>query len=91
MLFPRKRYINNIYKRVEFGFSSNLLKEISKFGDFKFNFKNFIANLPIHISNVKNRKSDAQPEKIVRLYNDYTQKNNNINEMRRKLNEIKNM
>jgi len=92
LIFKRtKIQTYNIYNKTNFGLSTTLLKEITKFGDLKFNYKQFLSNLPIHISNVKNRKVDAQPEKIVRLYNDYTKKNEGLNQMRRKLNEIKNM
>ena len=46
------------------------LPNLRKYGDFKFNFKGFISDLPLHISNVKNRKANVNPELIEKLYNE---------------------
>lgn len=79
LIFPR-RFFSNVKK----------LPNLRKYGDFKFNFKNFLSDLPLHISNVKNRNSDANPELIEKLYNEYIGKSNDLNLMRKRLNEIRN-
>ena len=65
------------------------LPNLRKYGDFKFNFKSFLSDLPLHLSNVQNRKADANPELIEKLYKEYTKKSNDINLLRKRLNEVK--
>jgi hypothetical protein len=73
-------------------FFSNFKKlpNLRKYGEFKFNFKNFLADLPLHISNVQNRKADANPEMIEKLYQEFTKQSNDLNLMRKRLNEVRN-
>ena len=79
--------LNFIQKRL---FSSlRKLPNLRKYGDFKFNFKNFISDLPLYISNVNNRKVDASPELVEKLYNEYMKKSNELNLLRKRLNEVR--
>ena len=43
----------------------------------------------MHISNINNRKVDADAELVARLYSEYSNKVNDINLMRRQLNTMK--
>lgn len=72
-------------------FALKKLPNLRKYGEVKFNFKNLINDLPMHKSNIKNRKVDADAEKVISLYQDYTKKVDDINLMRRQLNEMKNL
>ncbi len=79
--------LNYFQKRL---FSSvKKLPNLRKYGEVKFNFKNFISDMPLHISNVNNRKSDANPEIVEKLYNEYLKKSNEINLLRKRLNEVR--
>jgi seryl-tRNA synthetase len=77
--FLTKKYFSSIKK----------IPNLRKYGEFKFNFKNFINDLPLHLSNIKNRNVDANADLVTRLYNDYMSKENDINIMRRQLNKMK--
>lgn len=70
-------------------FSSKRLSNLRKYGEFKFNFKNFLNEIPMHISNINNRKVDADAEIVAKLYTEYSNKVNDINLMRRQLNTMK--
>ncbi len=64
---------------------------MKKYREVKFNFKSFNNDLPVHISNIKNRKVNADAEKVISLYKEYMKKVDDINLMRRQLNEMKNL
>lgn len=81
----------NNYLNKKFFSSVKKIPNIRKYGEFKFNFKSFINDLPMHISNIKNRKVDADAEIVARLYKDYMNKLNDINLMRQQLNKMKQM
>lgn len=70
-------------------FAIKRLSNLRKYGEFKFNFKNFINDIPLHISNINNRKVDADANLVAKLFNEYTNKVNDINLMRRQLNTMK--
>jgi seryl-tRNA synthetase len=72
-------------------FFSKTQKILKKYTDFKFNFKNFINDIPLHKSNINNRQSDADADLVARLYIDYMKKLDDINLMRRQLNKKKQM
>lgn len=72
-------------------FSLKKLPNLRKYGDIKFNFKNLITDLPLHLSNIKNRKVAADVEKTITLYQNYMKKLDDINLMRRQLNEMKSL
>jgi seryl-tRNA synthetase len=76
-LFPIKKY------------SIKRLSNLRKYGEFKFNFKNFINEIPMHISNINNRKVDADAQLVAKLFNEYSSKVDDINLMRRQLNTMK--
>ena len=65
------------------------IPNMRKYGELKFNFKNFILDLPVHISNIKNRKTEADAELVSKLYKDYMKKVDDINLMRRQINKMK--
>lgn len=67
------------------------LPNIRKYGELKFNFKNFVNDIPIYISNIKNRKIDADAELVSKLYKEYMSKLDDINLMRRQINKMKQM
>jgi seryl-tRNA synthetase len=67
------------------------IPNMRKYGELKFNFKNFLSDLPIHISNIKNRKSDADAESVSKFYKEYMAKVDDINLMRRQVNKMKQM
>jgi seryl-tRNA synthetase len=75
------KYFSNVKK----------IPNMRKYGELKFNFKNFINDLPIHISNIKNRKSDADAESVSKFYKEYMSKLDDINLMRRQINKMKQM
>ena len=52
------------------------LPHLRKYGDFKFNFKSFLIDLPLQLSNVQNRKADAKLELIEKYIS-----NKQINQM----------
>jgi len=84
--------LNLFSKHIKFcskNFSLKKLPNLRKYGEIKFNFKNLINDLPLHISNIKNRKVNADAEKVISLFEEYTKKVNDINLMRRQLNEMK--
>ncbi len=66
-------------------------KPSRKYNNFKFNFKYFIDNLPLHISNINNRKVDASAEAVKLNYNQFMKKQNDINLMRQQMNKFKQM
>jgi seryl-tRNA synthetase len=70
-------------------FTTKRLSNLRKYGEFKFNFKNFINEMPMHLSNINNRKVDADAHLVSNLYEEYTSKVNDINLMRRQLNTMK--
>ena len=70
---------------------SKKLPNLLKYGEVKFNFKSFLENLALHKSNISNRKVNVDTDLVVRLYNDFTKKNDDINLMRRHLNSMKEM
>jgi seryl-tRNA synthetase len=80
----------NLFKISSKHFSKKL-PNIRKYGEFKFNFKSFLSNLPMHISNIKNRKADVKPELVEKFYIDYMKKSEDINLMRRQVNKMKTM
>ncbi len=65
------------------------IPNMRKYGEFKFNFKNFLIDLPLHISNINNRKSDADAESVSKFYREYMSKVDDINLMRRQINKMK--
>jgi seryl-tRNA synthetase len=65
------------------------IPNMRKYGEFKFNFKNFLNDLPLHISNINNRKSDADAESVSKFYREYMSKVDDINLMRRQINKMK--
>jgi len=65
------------------------IPDMRRYGELKFNYKNFIQNLPVHFSNVSNRKCDADPQLVASFYEEYLKKSNDINLMRRQLNLMK--
>ena len=86
---------NNIFseqlKNCSKNFSIKKLPNLRKYGEVKFNFKNLINDLPMYISNIKNRKVNADAEKVIFLYQEYMKKVDDINLMRRQLNEMRNL
>jgi seryl-tRNA synthetase len=72
----------------KFNFTKKL-PNLLKYGEIKFNFKSFMSNLSLHKTNIINRKVEADVDKVVRLYTDYTRKADDINQMRRLLNKLK--
>lgn len=91
MKILNKQIINKInfnYINKQF-FSIKKLPNLRKYGEVKFNFKNFIMDLPLHISNIRNRKVEADAESVASLYKEYMSKLDDINLMRRQLNKIK--
>jgi seryl-tRNA synthetase len=75
----------------KFNFSIKRLPNLYKYGDVKFNFKNFMNNLSLHKTNIKNRKVDVDADLVAKLYTDYMKKTDDINLMRRHLNKIKDL
>jgi len=87
--------VNNSFTRLQ-KFSSKYfalkkLPNLKKYGEVKFNFKSLLNDLPVHISNIKNRKVNADAENVLALYHKYVQKVDDINLMRRQLNEMKSL
>jgi seryl-tRNA synthetase len=80
----------NLYKLCYRHFSKKL-PNIRKYGELKFNFKSFLSDLPMHISNIQNRKIDVKAELVQKLYLDYMKKSEDINLMRRQVNKMKTM
>jgi len=87
------KFPNNIFlqqqKFTTKNFALKKLPNLRKYGEVKFNFKNLINDLPVHLSNIKNRKVNADAEKVISLYQEYMKKVDDINLMRRQLNEMK--
>lgn len=77
--------LNNI-KNKKF---SKKLSNLNKFGEFKFNFKNFQNDLSLHKTNIKNRNSDANAELVVKLFLDFSKKRDDINLMKQQINKLK--
>lgn len=69
--------------------SNKTLANMLKRENFKFNFKDFFENFSLNETNCKNRKVDVDLDKLRRLYNSYLEKDNNLNVMRSKYNEMK--
>ena len=44
---------------------------LAKYGSIKFDFKALSSNLPAHIHNVKIRKADGDPERVVKLWESF--------------------
>ena len=85
-LIKPKLLTNNSF----FNFSKKI-PNMHKYGELKFNFKNFIMDLPVHISNIKNRKNDCDANLVEKLYREYMSKLDDINLMRRQINKMKAM
>ena len=81
----------NFSKITSKNFSIKKLPNLRKYGEIKINFKNLINDLPLHISNIKNRKVSGDIVKVISLYHEYMKKLDDINLMRRQLNEMKNL
>jgi seryl-tRNA synthetase len=78
------------FQNLKFCFSTQRkLPNLRKYSDVKFDFKSFINNLPVHISNIKNRKVEADAELVRKYYNDYILQLDDMNQMRRQLNKTK--
>mgnify|MGYP001810401454 CR=1 FL=1 len=65
------------------------LANMTKKENFKFNFKKFFDNFHLNETNCKNRKVEIDLDKLMRLYDSYLDKENNLILMRSKYNEMK--
>lgn len=84
-----KKNLNFLLSRKLFSFKR--LPNMQKYGEIKLNLRNFTKDFPLYLSNTKNRKANADVEKVTKLYSDYLQKLSDINLMRKQLNEMKNL
>jgi seryl-tRNA synthetase len=88
-----KKIYNFLFK-MNYLLKSNFSKKLPnlyKYGEVKFNFKSFLNNLSLHTTNIKNRKTEVDVERVVQLYTDYTRKADDINLMRRHLNQMRDL
>lgn len=81
----------NLYLKSSKKLFCKKLPNLRKASDFKFNFKSFIDDLPIHKANIKNRKVDADADRVAQQYNEYKQKRDDINLMSFQYNKMKKM
>lgn len=83
------QFVNTPKKLFNENSGKTLLNQKKK-ENFKFNFKEFLENYQIHEMNIKNRKLDVDPSKIKELFNLYLKKSDNLNILRRNLNDLQN-
>ena len=59
---------------------------------FRFNFKEFLESFNLHQMNIRNRNlnDSVNPNKLKELYEKFVKESDELNLMRKKLNEIKN-
>ena len=71
-----------------FSEKSRILPNFKKKENFKFNFKSFFENFQLNEMNIQNRKSQVNLKELKLLWEKYELKSNELNLMRRKLNEL---
>lgn len=68
-------------------FSKLSLPSLTKYADIKYNFKYLKENLPFVLNNISNRGSSSNPERVVKLWEDYKRQLYDIELMRKRRNQ----